>query len=69
MLAQRYQKKKLSLQKDYDYNEIDGYFAWPTSFISVCNPIWKIVTWASVIVTYIYIYVWKLNQTVLELDF
>jgi hypothetical protein len=30
---------------------MDGYFAWPTSFISVCNLIRKIVTWPSVIVT------------------
>jgi hypothetical protein len=35
-----------SLQKDYNYNQIDGYFAWPTSFISVCNLIWKMI-WGS----------------------
>ena len=30
-----------STQKDYNYSQIDVYFAWPTSFISVCNIIWK----------------------------
>ena len=41
MLAQRYQKKMLkcnkitiSLQKDYNYNEIDGYYL---SFLFVCT--------------------------------
>jgi len=27
----------ISLQKDYNYNQIDEYFAWPTNFNSVCN--------------------------------
>jgi hypothetical protein len=36
-------KITISLQKDYNYNQIDGYFAWPTSFIRICNLIWKSV--------------------------
>ena len=39
-------KITISLQKDYNYNQIDGYFAWPTSFINVCNLIWKMI-WGS----------------------
>jgi hypothetical protein len=35
-----YSKITTSLQKDYNYNQIDRYLAWPTSFISVCNLIW-----------------------------
>jgi hypothetical protein len=53
LLAQQHQKRcsnitkiSISLQKDYNYNQIDGYFAWTTSFISVCNLIWKMI-WGS----------------------
>jgi hypothetical protein len=74
----KYNKNNYKYTKDYNYNQIDGYFAWPTRFISVCNLIWGgsdchvIISYRDVKITilnFIYtIYVWKLHQTVLEVD-
>ena len=66
---------KLNLQKDYNYNQIDWYFTWPTSFVSICNLIWKMI-WGYILTSFlmllccildVYIYIYIYNTHTLSL--